>query len=268
MPLFHRSTLALLENAQNVNWRQFGKFMKNFWQIFMRGICRVNILQLTKWWCHPEAVGHSRFICRKSFTKYCTKVYGLVDVTSNCILNFEIYAGQQPEGNFRTSNLLTDVIVQMIDDPIRSSGRTITMGNYFTLLLVFRVIKEKHVLQAVGTVNKNRTFIPPLFLATKIICQTKIDGCYRLFGFSNTGTLVSYCSPTKCVTILFSTLDQHKNERLDEDVVKMRPQFFQFYNHSKGEVDTSTRCVVNTPQLVSVDIGHWQYFLRCWILEE
>ncbi len=27
----------------------------------------------------------------------------------------------------------------------------------------------------------------------------------------------------------------------------------------------STRCLVNIPQHVSVDIGHWQYFLQCWV---
>ncbi len=96
------------------------------------------------------------------------KVYSLVDVISNYVFNFEIYAGQQPEGNFWISNSLTDVIIQMID-PISNRGRTITMDNYFTSLSLFRGIKEEHGLQAVGTVNNNRTFVPPLFLATRIV---------------------------------------------------------------------------------------------------
>ncbi len=33
-------------------------------------------------------------------------------------------------------------------------------------------------------------------------------------------------------------LNQHKNERLDEDDVKMEPQLVQFYNRTKGGVDT------------------------------
>ncbi len=61
------------------------------------------------------------------------------------------------------------------------------MNNYFTSLSLFRVIKEEYELQAVETINKNWTFVPLLFLATKI-------------------------AP--------STLDQHKNGRLNEDYVK------------------------------------------------
>ncbi len=68
---------------------------------------------------------------------------------------------------------------------------------------------------------------------------------------------MSYCSQTKRVTILFSTLDQHKNDRLDKDDVKMRPQFVQFDNHTKRGVDT-------------IDKMHGQYttarISRCWPL--
>ncbi len=77
-----------------------------------------------------------------------------MDVASNYIFNFEIYAGEQLEGNIRISTLPTDVIIRMID-PVRNSGRTIKMDIYFVSLLWFRVIEE-HGLQAVGTVSKNR----------------------------------------------------------------------------------------------------------------
>ncbi len=114
----------------------------------------------------------------KNPTKYGIKVYVLVDVTSNYIFNFEMYVGQQPEGNFRISNLSTDAIMWMIYS-IRNSGKTVTVDSYFTSLSLFSAIKE-HGLQAVGTINKNRTFIPPLFLATKTR-QTKIDPHFRLY---------------------------------------------------------------------------------------
>ncbi len=52
-------------------------------------------------------------------------------------------------------------------------------------------------------------------------------------------------------------MDQHKNKRLDEDDVKMRPQLVHFYNHIKGGVDT-------------IDKMHGQYttagISRCWSL--
>ncbi len=86
------------------------------------------------------------------------------------------------------------------------------MDNYFTSLSLFQGIKEKHGLEALGTINKNRTFVPLLFLATKTAPNQNQPAPSSIFGFSNTGTLVRYCSLTKRVTILFSTLDQHKNE--------------------------------------------------------
>ncbi len=36
----------------------------------------------------------------KEPTKYSIRVYGLADITSNYVFDFEIYAGQQPEDNF------------------------------------------------------------------------------------------------------------------------------------------------------------------------
>ncbi len=92
-------------------------------------------------------------------------------------------------------------------DPISNSGRSVTMDNYFTRVSLFQAIKEEHGLQAVGTVNKKRTFVPPLFLATKIASNQNQPAPLSIFGFRNTSTLVSYCSLTKLVTILFSTLD-------------------------------------------------------------
>ncbi len=80
------------------------------------------------------------YVLKKS-TKYGIKVYALVDVTSNYIINFEIYVGQQPGGNFWINNLPTDVIIRMID-PVRNNGRTITMDNYFTLLSLFWALKK------------------------------------------------------------------------------------------------------------------------------
>ncbi len=50
----------------------------------------------------------------KKTTKFGIKVYGLVDVTSHYVFNFEIYAGQQPVGNFWISNLLAGVIIQIL----------------------------------------------------------------------------------------------------------------------------------------------------------
>ncbi len=138
----------------------------------------------------------------KKPTKYGIKVYGLVHVTSNYVFSFEIYAGQQPEGNFWISKLLSDVIIRVID-PIRNSGMSTIVDNYFILLSLFRAMKE-HGLQAVETINKNRTFVPLLFLATKTTPNQNRPDPSSMFGFSNPGTLMSYCSSTRRVTILFS----------------------------------------------------------------
>ncbi len=93
--------------------------------------------------------------------------------------------------------------------------------------------------------NLMKTFIQTLNACTGL---RSLDGHQNqpvpssILGFSNTGTLVSYCSPTKRVTILFSTFDLHKNELLDENHVKMWLQLIQFYNNTKEELIPSTRC--------------------------
>ncbi len=157
---------------------------------------------MRKFYAFTSGKSGTEFWCYKDF------------VTSDDVFNFEIYSGQQLEGIFWNSNLATNVIIRM-PDPIRNSNdRIIIMDNYFTSLSLFQVIKQKHGPQTVGTINKNRTFVPPLFRATKIAPSQNQPTPLSIFGFSNTGTLVSYCSLTKCVTILFSTLDQQKNERL------------------------------------------------------
>ncbi len=112
----------------------------------------------------PGLLSIQSLYAKKKATKYGIKVYGLVDVTSNYVFNFEIFAGQQPEGNFWISNLLTDVIIRMID-PIRNSGRAITADNYFTSLSLFWAIREEHGLQTVRTVNKKQNFRTAAFLS-------------------------------------------------------------------------------------------------------
>ncbi len=188
-------------------WEIYEKFLANICEAYLSSEC------LTADEMMIPFRGHCLFkvYMPKKPTKQGIKVFGLVGIISNYFFNFEIYAGQQPEGSFQISNLPTDVIIQMID-LIRNSGRTITLDNYATSLLLFQAIKEEHGLQAVVTVNKNRTFIPLLFLATKIVPNQDQPALLSIFGFNNVGKLVSYCSPTKCVTILFSTLHQHKNE--------------------------------------------------------
>ncbi len=125
-----------MDDENWIIWRQFRKFMKNFWRISIsvRSICQVNILQFTKNDGTILRPLSFQGLYAKKPTKYGIKVYGLVHVTSNYFFNSEIYAGQQPEG-----------IIRMID-PIRNSGRTITTDNYFTSLLPFRAIIE-HGLQ-------------------------------------------------------------------------------------------------------------------------
>ncbi len=107
-------------------------------------------------------------------------------------------------------------------------------------------------------VNKNRTFVSPLFIITKIMPNQNRPAPSSVFRFSNTGTLVSYCSPTRPVTIFFSTFDQHKKKRLDKDDVNMRLQLIQFYNPTRGIVDTIDKM---RNQYATAHISrHWQFF--------
>ena len=76
-----------------------------------------------------------------------------------------MYAGKQPDGTYAVSNSPSDV-VKRLWPPISSTGRNITIDNWFTSFgLVNELLKCR--LTVVGTTRKNKRELPPFSLKQK-----------------------------------------------------------------------------------------------------
>ena len=65
--------------------------------------------------------------------KYGIKIFALADAKCFYTCNIEVYVGQQPEGTFKVSNS-PGAVVQRLYEPIKGTGRNVTMDNWFTSL--------------------------------------------------------------------------------------------------------------------------------------
>lgn len=162
--------------------------------------------------------------------KYGIKIFAMVDVKTQYTHNLEIYAGQQPDGPFQQSNSGHSVVKRLVD-PIRGTGRNITVDNWFTSVpLAIDLVKNDN-LTLVGTLRKNKKEIPPQFTSTQ---RREINS--TLFGFTEDCTLASYM-PKKNKTVLVVSTMHHDKAIDSETEEKQKPEIVTFYNRTKCAVD-------------------------------
>ncbi|XP_058836768.1 piggyBac transposable element-derived protein 4 [Topomyia yanbarensis] len=158
--------------------------------------------------------------------KYGMKIFWLCDAKTAYPLNANMYLGRERTGSARQTNIAQTVVSELCQ-PYYRTGRNITMDNFFTSHELALNLKSNG-LTCVGTVRKNKTFIPREFLPNR---QRPVGS--NLFGFRQFGTLLSHVpKPNKAVLIL-STL--HFNNETD---AKGKSIINLFYNSTKGGVDT------------------------------
>lgn len=163
--------------------------------------------------------------------KYGIKVFALVDARTCYTVNLEVYLGEQPDGPFRVSNRVPDVVKRMIQ-PISRSGRNISMDNWFTSFPMIEDLFTNHRLTVVGTVKKNKRELP------KELTEIKNRPlCSSIFAYQKNMTLVSYV-PKKGKNVLVAS-SMHYDGQIDtttED--KHKPEIITFYNVTKSGVDS------------------------------
>lgn len=164
-------------------------------------------------------------------SKYGLKVFALVDAKTYYCLNLEVYVGTQPDGPYKKSNDPHSLVVRLIE-PVSGTKRNITFDNWFTSYPLMIALLSIHKLTSVGTVRKNKRDIPTSFL----FIQNR-ERHSSIFAFKNNITAVSYVPKKLKNVILFSTL--HHDERIEENSGdKKLPEIIDFYNSTKGGVDT------------------------------
>lgn len=158
--------------------------------------------------------------------KYGIKVWWIGDASNSYPLTGQIYTGKSGEG--REKNVGERVVKDLVA-PYKGSGRNITMDNYFTTLPLAKSLLSWN-LTIVGTLKKNKAYIPPAMTASK--AREELS---TVFGFNEKITMCSYVPKKAKVVIMLSSM--HKEPKIS-DSAKKKPEMIEFYNWSKAGVDT------------------------------
>lgn len=162
--------------------------------------------------------------------KYGIKIFILACSKTYYVKHLEVYAGAQPDGPYKVSNKADDVVLRLVD-PVKGSGRNLTVDNWFTSYpIVKRLLQEKNI-TVVGTLKKNKPEIPSEFLPKK-----SKEVYSSMFGFQEDITLVSYVPKRNKSVLLLSSM--HNDDEIDSDSHgKKKPSIITYYNKTKGGVD-------------------------------
>ena len=159
--------------------------------------------------------------------KYGVKIFALCDAKIYFMGNLEIYCGKQPTGPHEVSNSPADIVERLISH-LKGTCRNLTTDNWYTsYTLAISLLQDKITL--VGTLKKNKREIPAEFLPNK---QKLISS--SMFGFQEHATLVYFTPKKNKSVVLLSTM--HRDAAVDAKTKK--PEIIQFYNSTKGGVDT------------------------------
>ncbi|UYV77142.1 hypothetical protein LAZ67_14003430 [Cordylochernes scorpioides] len=162
--------------------------------------------------------------------KYGIKLFALVDSKMFYTCNLEIYSGKNPEGPYNVSNSPSDV-VERLCEPIKGTGRNVTMDNWFTSYSLALKLLQQIRLTIVGTLKRNKKEIPSEFVISR-----GRNVHTSVFGFQSEMTLLSYKPKENKVVLMLSTL--HHDANIDDSTGELKkPEIIMFYNMTKGGVD-------------------------------
>jgi hypothetical protein len=115
--------------------------------------------------------------------KYGIKVWWICDAENSYPLAGQLYTGKSSAGRERD---VGERVVKDLVAPYKGSGRNITMDNYFTTLPLAKCLLSWD-LTIVGTLKKNKPYIPPSMVASKTREELS-----TVFGFHEKVTMCSY----------------------------------------------------------------------------
>ncbi|GBP21770.1 PiggyBac transposable element-derived protein 4 [Eumeta japonica] len=169
--------------------------------------------------------------------KYEIKHQAMIDAKRAYLQTFKIYVGTHPDGTCKQPDD-TVSIVNSLTEPIKGTGRNITLDNWYTSIPLPKDLLQ-HRPTLVGTLRKNKNEIPSQFLPPKTneVHSSK-------FGFCKELTLVSYDPKKSKAVILLSTIHHDAYAyapcTICEDNQK-KPEMIGFYNMSKSSVDADDK---------------------------
>ena len=166
--------------------------------------------------------------------KYGMKMLAFCDAKTFYLLNAEIYIGKNstpqgiPVAEYYTVNLTK---------PIHGTNRNLTTDNWFTSVEMAKKLHDDYSITLVGTIKKNKAEVPELLIQVKDRLKNS-----AMFAYSKYLTLLSYCPPKskqKKIVLLLSTMHPEG----DKPNSTVLPEIVDFYNRTKGGVDTFDQLV-------------------------
>ena len=159
--------------------------------------------------------------------KYGIKIVMSCDAKTFYVIDAEVYTGK---GSTPDNIPVAHYYCDKLTSSFQNTNRNLTMDNWFTSVSTSKFLLEKKI-TTVGTLRKNKKEIPPSFLEVKTREKNS-----AIFAFSDPLTLLSYCPPKnkKKIVLLLSTM----HEKGDDPDSTTLPQMIEFYNQTKGGVDT------------------------------
>ncbi|XP_045482176.1 piggyBac transposable element-derived protein 1-like [Harmonia axyridis] len=160
--------------------------------------------------------------------KYGIKILMCCDSKTFYALSAEIYTGR---GSTPENVPASQYYCEKLTASFHGTNRNLTTDNWFTSVKTSQQLLEKKI-TVVGTLRKNKKEIPPLFLEVKERRKNS-----AMFAYSHQLTLLSYCpaKKNKKIVLMLSTMHE-KGDEANEN--KNLPDIIQFYNDTKGGVDT------------------------------
>lgn len=157
--------------------------------------------------------------------KYGLKLFWICDAATWYPLYAIPYLGRERSGSARRTGIASDIVTQLCARYYKT-GRNVTFDNFFTSLELAQSLRANG-LTSVGTVRKNKKFVPSQFLAHR----NREEGS-NLFGFRQIMTLLSHVPKRNKAVLILSTL--HHTGRVEENG---KAKINLFYNKTKGGVD-------------------------------
>ncbi|XP_060859046.1 uncharacterized protein LOC132936345 [Metopolophium dirhodum] len=180
-----------------------------------------------------DKITHVRWLF-ESFILQCKQSYSL----SEFVTIDEKLQAFRGRCSFRHIDNSPKNVVHRLIQPIRNTGRNVTIDNWFTSVpLADELLNQK--LTLLGTFRKNKTQIPQEFKITK---NRPVFSSY--FGFSGKKVLVSYKPKNNKIVLLLSTM--HNDNSIDSSTgAAKKPNMITMYNATKGSVDTMDKKTEN-----------------------
>lgn len=144
--------------------------------------------------------------------RYGIKYHALCDVKTAYTFNMEIYVGLQREGRYRVSNRPEDIVLRLVEPLGTCRPRLICTDNWYTSLSLAENLLRRD-LYFLGTVRKNRRFVPRLYVSKEINRPLQSS----MFGYRPNATLVSYRKKRNVFILLLTTLPKLRSDLIAQN---------------------------------------------------